>query len=150
VAFAFVVGEPEAVYAVSLAGAGIAFRGSAVEYAFKLCFVVFSACGVAHGGNIAIRRRAGNELIQNLSKTENLDKNFGRNQAGLFTLFAGNREVWYAVCVCKNQAGAVRLSPIPNFFPETENFSHPYFHGLNRKVWISKAGKPARQSAQAL
>ncbi|MDR1241627.1 MAG: hypothetical protein LBM00_02410, partial [Deltaproteobacteria bacterium] len=70
-----------------------------------LCFVVFSACCVAHGVNIAIRRRVGNELIQNLSKTENLDKFFGRNQARLFTLFAGNHEAWYAVCVCVARTG---------------------------------------------
>jgi hypothetical protein len=30
--------------------------------------------------------------------------------------------------VCKNQAGAVRFSPILNFLPETKNFSHPYVH----------------------
>jgi hypothetical protein len=124
VAFAFVVGEPEAVYAVSLAGAGIAFCGSAVEDAFKLCFVVFSACCVAHGVNIAIRRRGGNELIQNLSKTKKLDKNFGCNQVGLFTLFGGNREAWYAVCVC-----VAKIKPRPEvstqaacFFQERKMF----------------------------
>jgi hypothetical protein len=30
--------------------------------------------------------------------------------------------------VCKNQAGAAGFSPIPAFPPQTENFSHPYFH----------------------
>jgi hypothetical protein len=32
------------------------------------------------------------------------------------------------VCVCKNQAETVIFGPILNFLPETENFSHPYFH----------------------
>jgi hypothetical protein len=30
--------------------------------------------------------------------------------------------------VCKNQAGAMRVSLSLNFLPETEIFSHPYFH----------------------
>jgi hypothetical protein len=73
VPFAVVVGEPEAVHAVSLAGAGISLCGDAIEDAFELSFDVFSACCIAHGRRIAIRRRAGNMLIQNLSKTKNRD-----------------------------------------------------------------------------
>jgi hypothetical protein len=74
VTFALVVGVPEAVHAVSFAGFGIALGGQAVKDAFKLGFDVFSAGCVAHESKVPASSGEGKMLIQNLSKTEILDK----------------------------------------------------------------------------
>jgi hypothetical protein len=110
VAFVVVVGVPEAVYAVGVAGARVAFGGGAVEDAFEFGFDVFSGGCAAHGVSISSRRRVGKMLIQNLSKMKNADKFFGRNQAESLTFFHRISEVWDAMCVCKKRAESIAIS----------------------------------------
>jgi hypothetical protein len=101
VSFSGVVGVPERVHAVEFSGAGIAFCGLTPEDAFKLGFVVFSGDFAAHGGSIPKCRRERNELIQNLSKPKNSDKNFMDNYAIFIELFTIEGARWHALCVAK-------------------------------------------------
>jgi hypothetical protein len=87
VAFVFVVGVPETVHAVEFAGFGIAFGGLTPEDAFKLCFVVFSACCGVHGSTIPAKFAEGKVLIQNLSKMENPGGKFQYNYVIMMELF---------------------------------------------------------------
>jgi hypothetical protein len=63
VAFSLVVGEPDAVNAVGFAGAGIAFRGEAIEDAFEFGLDVFSVGFVAHVATLGGRWQEGKKLI---------------------------------------------------------------------------------------
>ncbi|MDR2160575.1 MAG: hypothetical protein LBO77_00290, partial [Desulfovibrio sp.] len=107
-----------------------------------LGFYVFSAGCVAHGGTIRERRRIGNALSQNLSKTENWARKTGYNYAGLFMIFGEGREVCIAMCVCKDQAGTSGRGPLIHPPPETENFPCQSFHAARLKPMEAVAVTP--------
>lgn len=86
VAFALVIGEPEAVHLVGFSGAGIALGGHTVEDAFKLSFDVFPGCCVVHGEIVQARPDEGNEIIQNLSKVKNTEEKIYDNYMSLIVL----------------------------------------------------------------
>ena len=111
VAFAFVVGVPKAVHAVSFAGAGITLGGHTVEDAFKLGFVVFSGGCAAHVAIIQDSPDKRKELIQNLSGTENFDEIMKNNYAELFNFYENPLGKWDAVYTCKSQAKTTGFSP---------------------------------------
>jgi hypothetical protein len=115
VAFAQVVGVPEAVHAVGFAGFGIALGGQAEEDAFKLCFGVFSAGCVAHGSKVPARCGEGKMLIQNLSKTEISDKKLRDNYAIKFELSREASRMWDG----EREQKACQEWPVsaPNFQP---------------------------------
>jgi hypothetical protein len=125
VAFALMVGVPEAVHAVGFAGFGIAFGGQAKEDAFKLGFGVFSAGYVAHGSKVPARCGEGKMLIQNLSKTEVSDKKLQYNYAIKFELSSEASRIWDGESKKRAKTKGFSLrSPCQgrkNIFP-------PYFH----------------------
>ena len=95
--FTLVIGIPKGVDAIHLAVAGVALGRLAVEHAIELGFNVFSGSCVAHKGNVPGNSLEGKMLIQNLSKMDFLDEDFGDNYLELLII------MFYLLAMCDRE-----------------------------------------------
>ncbi len=86
VALALGIGIPEGVDFIVVASLGIFLGGVPVKDALELGFYIISCWLLAHGGDISTQMEIGNEIIQNLSKSDFRDPNSLYNMLLLLTI----------------------------------------------------------------